>query len=413
MLKIKISGIVFELPNELVVQIPYFNDLYENAHKKDCIIDINEPTILLNSLTYIIELFQGSCLPMQIEHIPTFEFLGLDYTLKKELTLFEFYNDQINIYEPFKLSKYFTMPLITDQRTVCYLEDNNKYYCPISNVFNFVLQRGCELVDKVYIKIELPKLNYGAYWKNKVGLQLIKKIEFTGNNGDILLNAETSLIELEYDITNNKDYWKIFEYPEETRKNLSCNSEAVNTIIIPFRFCENKNYAFNLIALTFTCIQIKIYLNDITGLIEGLYNPSVNMMNIQLRWKQCYADNDCRRYLAGVMTRLKTNFIIYDFLNLKISNSNTFNLVYKFREYYDDTIPVLIIIKINGVIVSENFKKAGKYYITQTKERNIDLTVQLKDIGNYDINIIFKYATIIYYRGGFVYLMNEDTHLLG
>jgi len=78
------------------------------VYKKDCIININEPAISFNSLIRVIELFQGLKLPMQIEYIPTFEFLGIDYTLQKELTLSEFLNNKqietlalANKYEPF------------------------------------------------------------------------------------------------------------------------------------------------------------------------------------------------------------------------------------------------------------------------------------------------------------------------
>jgi len=397
MLKVRISGIVLELPKELVVQIPYFNDLY---NEKDCIIDINEPAISLNALLCIIELFHGLNLPMQIEYVPTFEFLGIDYTLFEELTLSEFLNNKTKVkaeaekYEPFKLNKYLTEPTITNQEIL----RSSLIECNVEGRFAVNIDRYADLIDKVYIKIELPKLNHGTYWKNKVGLQIIKRIEVIAG-GQIILIGKSSLIELEHYINSDNDYWKIFDYPEETRKNLSCNSETVNTIIIPFKLCENTNYSICLLAMCFHNLRIRIYLNDIEQLIEGS-NEGIDEFNInklQLLGKYTFINKfEDRAELAR--NRLQIDFILYDYHDIIIQNSNKFRFGIEKLKY--NKHPILIIIKINGEIISENFKKVGEYYILKWEQCKEEFKIQLKDIGDYNINIIAKYIGYKRYASG-------------
>jgi len=447
MLKIKISGVILELPKELVIQIPYFkalfNDFYEDGNKE--YIDINEPALSITALMQVIDSYQGKKLTVLTEYIPTFEFLGIDYSnskieesaaLEKELTLQEFFDTKDNdtIRDPLKLERYFKKPMLTNENITekllplldigilnnniaiapigiegYYHPDNppmntdnmlpDETWTPTNNTFMTNRSNG-DLIDKVYIEIKLPKLNYGTYWKNKVGLQLIKKIEFYGL-GVVkcsLLNIKTSLFELEHYIDDNNDYWKIFDYPEEERKNLSCSD--ANTIIIPFKLCESKNYAVCLIASTYMKYHIKIELNDITELIEGPTSLDPMVFNTKVYGRYIlFTEIENRRKFASNVNEI--NYINYRFKNINIYDSDNFVLTDNFN--CDKTIPILVIIKINGEIITEKFKKVGEYYVLKIEEHltsDIDLTIQLKDKGDYNGYIIIKIPTLLRYAGG-------------
>jgi len=399
MMRIKISNIIIELPEELVAQIPYFkalsNEFYQNNKEY---VDINEPAISLNALTRIIDLFQGNKMPMLEEYIPTFEFLGIDYYKDKiedesESSSLQEYIDNDNELHKFNLEINYTKPLIEEK------DQNSKYIYDLMKYDNidihyYTISHDCDILEKIYIKIELPVLKYGTYWKNKVGLILIDKINFAIGKEKNVIIFNKEFFNLEYNINNN-DYWQIFDYSEKDRKIKSC---CKHNIIIPLRLSESMKYGFNLASCVFYSMRLNIILNkNINQLIEGEINDNIEINNVSLYNKGIFGDRNIRFKLASYNLHQQvkiSQYTNYKFIEYDICDTDHFTLT----NLYDNQIKMdyIVFIRLNGIIISNNFKKFGDYYYIKT-DKVINEIVQFKEKRDYNIKIIVKYTNLILY----------------
>ena len=400
-MKIRISNITIEVPEELAVQIPFFKALqsYDNF-KKEEIININEPRISLSGLVNIIDIFQGKDVPMFKEYMETYEFLGIEYKEPSNLHELETENSMEieDFYDEKSKMKDFTYynfnkPLLKDE------EIRKKLIkCKYKLGEEYIIERYADMISKFYIEIELPKLPYNTYWKNKVGLQIVKYIEFkTTESGFIMTfnNFTSEIIELEH-LTNNDDYWKIFKYNEEKRKLLSIKS---NKIVIPIRLSEDNKTPLNLIGASYSNIILNIQLNDVKDLIEGDDNcENIVIENVNLYGEYIFAvDIDFRRYLE--INYHENNFRTYRTAGYIVNGKDYFTLKSDYNLHYKDN-DILVIIKTNGILIND-LKKIGEYYyfrINSEDERNLYFSM----IGNYNISVIYKIPNYMRYANAFV-----------
>jgi len=390
MIKIKVSNIIIELPKELVAQIPYFkalsNEFYKNNKEY---VDINEPAISLNALTRIIDLFQGNKMPMLEEYIPTFEFLGIDYYEDKiedkceSSSLQKYCNVKYERFNILNSYKHSLKPYI----------DNYTHKLTDREVklnLRMPILHDCDVFDKFYIEIELPALPDGTYWKNKVGLNLIKEIIVDWSNY-VTITYNEDFFKFEY--YNSNDYWRIFDYSEKERIAKSCE---INKIIIPLKLCESKDYAINLIACQYMNIFVKIALNDIKHLIEG------NSCNVKIDKVTQYTngfilDQDVMRYLAQNFSQV--NLTSYKYINYNLFNTD--NFIIDILQYLSNSkLPFQIIIKIDGEIISDSFEKLGYYYISIIYNTKLPIEIKLKQKKDYTVKIIIKYSLLVRYQCG-------------
>jgi len=445
MIRIKISNIFIELPKELVAQIPYFNALSNEFYKNNKstgessdnsstvsknYIDINEPDISLSALARIIDLFQGKKLPMLKEYAPTFDFLGINYFIqpkknsnkKKDISLYEHCN------------KYEFNHMMDAKHTHPIGPMENYKYKFIKNwmdgdvnvnsqISRIEIGHHCDIFDKFYIEIELPALPKGVYWKNKVGLRLLKQVLFKGA-GEILASYTKDFFELEYYFSSGTDHWKIFDYSRKERILKSCKP---NKIVIPLKICESKEYGFGLMFCTFTSVSLTIKLEEIKNLIEGdlcrnsipLLPPPSAINKLTIYNAGIYLEpTEAREYfIRNTEEGTEVNFTRYEYFTYDLVDTDNFTIDTSQYLYSPVVRLFQVIIKIDGKIrpypKSSPFEKMGRYYISDIYSSNVVLEMKLKRKKNYTVKVIIKYSQLLLYRGGMLKLyVNQSSRTL-
>jgi hypothetical protein len=167
------------------------------------------------------------------------------------------------------------------------------------------ISRNGELVNRMYLQVELPELSSGSNYESWVGHKLIKSVEIEIGGQRIDKHYGDWLHiwnELSQTVGHYDGYKAMVEgvNPQMSSSNdLSISNYAARTLYIPlqFWFCRNPGLALPLIALQYHEVKINIEFAS----IEDVCNDSgKSITKADLYVDYIYLDTDERRRFAQV-----------------------------------------------------------------------------------------------------------------
>lgn len=378
-MKVKISNVIIDLPEELVNQIPFFQKYIENKNNfvLNDIIDIDEPNISLSGLCNIIDKFQGKDVKTHKEHYGTYDFLGIDYGKDTE----ELWDELLLKPTPHNI-KY----NVYDTKLTTYKWENEPIKIMEDEIY--------DIIDTVFVEIELPDLPKGCYWKENVGLDIIE-------NATLIFNIN---VKQRFYIVLSNDIIKLYHNIDYRNQNYTINNKK---IIIPLNFIHHKTF-MNYFGLNPNNLHysINLKLNNINDFIINYKNNDININNINIIVKSLKIFlNNAEQFNTLISRPCKLSFIMYKTTYLQLKNMNKILLSYAndllYLSLYSATKKILI--KTDSDLIEEYYKiddyyifdNTNKITLNFTEKRNHKITI-IEQIENYILFSPFLESTAKY-----------------
>lgn len=357
------KNIIIQEKKELLLKIPYFAALFDNGWKQteDNELDLNFETIDSLSVLKVIKYFKNENIRFEINDFETLKILGIDINEEKEIVIndnidleliktrvkefdtFESPHLDITVYntpDNIELNRIYEAEVLHKMTRTCeikYKKHYERFFMDNANT-RVEIGRYGDIIDSFTLFIKLPALSDGLYWKNKVGLELIKEIKVTSVGNTIIKYPKEIL---EFQSISHKSDFDLFDYPLELRKLLSKNEYICKITLKLFDIIP-------LIAMTFDNLKIEIEYNY--NVIEN-YNQDINKNDINVMLCSVYGmliDSQKRQDLASN----KHQQLILSTNKLNVEKKNNSYIIYTnhhFLGVYDIIIKTNKILKLSDI----------------------------------------------------------------
>ena len=256
---------------------------------------------------------------------------------------------------------------------------------------NINLSKKGDLLSKVYLEVTLPHSNENnSYWTNRIGFNLIKKIEvYIGNQ--LFDRQYGQWMHIHNNINESVETNTIIDKIVGGNRLLSNQSQ---NIIIPFyfSFCKHYQNSIPLCALIHQEVKFKIFFNSKINCHQNGTIPTGGLTNAKLWCDFIYIDDELKKNIV----QNKTNYL-YESVERYQKNINK-NFIKNISLPF--TLPskeIIFVIKSNDNTNDKftSFKSINNLNLVKKAQFKIENTNVLSDgfkDGNYFNKIIpFKY----------------------